>query len=104
MTDAGSGVNANLPNVPRNVGEDPPAQVSHYNQNDHPWAARVEVPRELYLDGAGNPRSLLVVLMHPEPQGFVAQLLPEYEADAHTIIPVVVAFVCRKVERQGSPI
>src|SRR5437868_4425810 len=102
MTD-GSGVNADLPTVPRTAPEPAPAAVTHYNQNDHPWVARIEVPKELLqLDGAGNPRSLLLVLLHPDPQGFVAQFLPEYEAEAHTIIPVVVAFVCRKIEQQGS--
>jgi hypothetical protein len=74
-----------LPNVPRTVGEAAPAAVEIFNEIDHPWVARGEIPRELLLDGSGNPRRLLLVRMHPDPQGFVAQLLPEYEAEQHTV-------------------
>lgn len=99
LSDGVTGVNAQLGNVPRTAPEPAPAAVAIYNEVDHPWVARVAIPEELLVDGDGNPRRLLMVLLHPDPQGFVAQLLPEYEATKHTVFPFVVLYAVRKIQR-----
>lgn len=101
-SDPATGINAQLPNVPRTAPQAAPGAVTIYNQNDHTWVERDEIPRALHIDDQGNLRRLFIVRLHPDPRGFVAQFLPEYDAEEHTIIPLVAIYVARKIESKTA--
>lgn len=105
LADPDTGINAQLAQVPRLETEPAPAAVTLYNEIDDPWVARGEIPRSLWIDENGAPRRLFMVRMHPDPEGFVAQVLPELEDKAHwTIVPLVCIAAARKVESPNSAI
>lgn len=105
LSDPDTGINAQLDQLPRLDAENAPCAVTVYNEIDDPWVARGEVPRSLWIDEKGDPRRLLMVRLHPDPEGFVAQVLPELEDPAHwTVVPLVCIAAARKIERPNSTV
>lgn len=104
-TDATTGVNAQLPFVPRAEGEEAPPPVQHYNQLDHAWAARAFTHRDAFRDPNTNQPSPGLIIRHVPPEnGFTAAVLPEFLQEDPTIVPITLLYGVRKIEgAAGSP-
>lgn len=104
LTDPATGVNAQLPDVPRDEGQDAPPAVAVFSELDPAcdWVARGEIPQDVLKDEAGNPRSILIVRMRPEPDGVKLDHLPEFEQTDPNIIPFIIVHARRRLETEGS--
>lgn len=101
-SDATNGVNAQLASVPRDAPEPAPGAVEIFTPLETEWVGRGTIPREQLVDGSGNPRRLLVLMLHPDPEGFQTHALPEFEENDPTIISLVAMYACRKIEKAGD--
>jgi hypothetical protein len=105
-TDPATGVNAQLPNVPRPVGRDAAAPVIYYDALQHPWAARAGViPRDALRDPVtSKPRPGLIIRVVLPEDGILAALLPEFAKENPAIVPVGLIYASRKVAREDTPL
>jgi hypothetical protein len=100
-----TGINAMLGDVPRDAGDQAPPLVTLFNEIDDPWVVRRGTPPDgVWLDSAGNPSTVVQVLLHPDPNGFRAHALPEYEQGDPTIVPLVLLLLRRRVSRKDVPL
>ena len=103
LTDAATGVNAELPNVPRPVGQDAPAQVLYYDALQHPWAAKGLIPRDALKEAGVTKPGLIIRVLLPE-DGIVAPVLPEFLRENPAIVPVAALYASRKVAKDANPL
>jgi hypothetical protein len=102
LTDGAGGVNAQLPNVPRDGGEDAPGAVTVVTPLETEWVGRGQIPRDQLVDASSNAKRLLILMLHPDPEGYVAHALPEFDQGSPSIVPLVALFTCRKIEKVGD--
>lgn len=100
--DVATGVNAQLPNVPRSPGIDPPPAVNYFDVLAHEWVAQGVIDRDALLE-AGNPKAALILDVAEPEKGFSSHVLPEYLADDPTVIAFGLSYVARKLQAKASP-
>lgn len=102
--DGVSGVNAQLPNVPRSVGIAAPPACNCYDELTQDWVATGIVDRDALIEvGTGNPKPALILSYAAPERGFAAGLLPEWVMQDPTLVPFALQYVARKLQAKADP-
>lgn len=98
----GTGVNAQLANVPGEPGEPPAPPVRILDENTCDWLATGPIAREQLLDELQAPESILIVRLVRDENGIPVQMVPERINANPVVIPLEIACLSRRIEVLGE--
>ena len=97
----GTGLNAQLLDVPRAADELPPDPVRIFDENTDDAVVRGAITQQMLLDFDKDPSPIFLIRLHRLENGIRVQLLPEFLQDDPTIIPVELVYAARRVTDTG---